>query len=187
MESRLVSSNSPFHTLLLSLLDIVIVDVRQRIIKIAEIVAQIVAVQRIEGTQLIVNVDDVVQVGEIAAFGIAQITRFIFAAFYKAPAEADFEPTLTVLVPCFNEGLAIRKTLERTPAQLASDIFEDGIVLTGGAAALAGLPEAIYAGLHTPCGVAEDPQTSVVLGCGRVLDDFSAYRSLLMDSRRGLR
>jgi hyaluronan synthase len=45
--------------------------------------------------------------------GIFVITRFIFAAFYKAPAEADFEPTLTVLVPCFNEGLAIRKTLER--------------------------------------------------------------------------
>ena len=82
---------------------------------------------------------------------------------------------------------AIRKTLERTPAQLASDIFEDGIVLTGGAAALPGLPEAIYAGLHTPCGVADDPQTSVVLGCGRVLDNFSAYKNLLMDSRRGLR
>ena len=45
--------------------------------------------------------------------GVFVITRFIFAAFYKAPAEADFEPTLTVLVPCFNEGLAIRKTLER--------------------------------------------------------------------------
>ena len=45
--------------------------------------------------------------------GAFVITRFIFAAFYKAPAEADFEPTLTVLVPCFNEGLAIRKTLER--------------------------------------------------------------------------
>ena len=45
--------------------------------------------------------------------GAFVITRFIFAAFYKAPAEADFEPTLTVLVPCFNEGAAIRKTLER--------------------------------------------------------------------------
>ncbi len=82
---------------------------------------------------------------------------------------------------------SIRSVLEHTPPQLASDIFEDGIVLTGGAAALAGLPEAIYGALRTPCGVAEDPQTSIVLGCGRVLDDFSAYKNLLSDSRRGLR
>lgn len=82
---------------------------------------------------------------------------------------------------------SIRKVLELTPAQLASDIFEDGIVLTGGAAALAGLPEAIYASLHAPCGVAEDPQTSIVLGCGRVLDNFNAHKNLLSDGRRGLR
>ena len=82
---------------------------------------------------------------------------------------------------------AIRSVLERTPPQLASDIFEDGIVLTGGAASLPGLPEAIYEALHTPCGVADDPQTSIVLGCGRVLDDFNAYKSLLSDSRRGFR
>ena len=82
---------------------------------------------------------------------------------------------------------AIRKVLEKTPPQLASDIFEDGIVLTGGAASLAGLPEAIYTSLHAPCGVAEDPQTSVVLGCGRVLDDFNAHKNVLTDSRRGLR
>ena len=80
---------------------------------------------------------------------------------------------------------AIQTVLERTPPQLASDIFEDGIVLTGGAASLAGLPEAIYNTLHTPCGVADDPQTSVVLGCGRVLDDYSAYKGILTDSRRG--
>ena len=81
---------------------------------------------------------------------------------------------------------AIRDVLEHTPAQLASDIFEDGIVLTGGAAALAGLPEAIYNALHTPCGLATDPQTSVVMGCGMVLENFNAYKALLRDSRRSL-
>ena len=80
---------------------------------------------------------------------------------------------------------SIQTVIERTPPQLASDIFEDGIVLTGGAAALSGLPEAIYAALHVPCGVADDPQTSVVLGCGRTLDNLSAYKSVLNDSRRG--
>ena len=82
---------------------------------------------------------------------------------------------------------SIQKVIERTPPQLASDIFEDGIVLTGGAASLAGLPEAIYNELHIPCGVADDPQTSVVLGCGRALDNLNAYKSVLTDSRRGMR
>lgn len=80
---------------------------------------------------------------------------------------------------------SIQGVLERTPPQLASDIFEDGIVLTGGAASLAGLPEAIYNELHIPCGVADDPQTSVVLGCGRALDNPNAYKSVLSDSRHG--
>ena len=80
---------------------------------------------------------------------------------------------------------SIQGVLERTPPQLASDIFEDGIVLTGGAASLAGLPEAIYNELHIPCGVADDPQTSVVLGCGRALDNPHAYKNVLSDSRRG--
>ena len=45
--------------------------------------------------------------------GLFVITRFLFAAFYRAPREVGFEPTVTVLVPCFNEGEAIRKTIER--------------------------------------------------------------------------
>ena len=82
---------------------------------------------------------------------------------------------------------SIQGVIERTPPQLASDVFEDGIVLTGGAASLAGLPEAIYNELHIPCGVADDPQTSVVLGCGRALDNLNAYKSVLSDSRQGIR
>ncbi len=45
--------------------------------------------------------------------GLFVITRFLFAAFYHAPREVGFEPTVTVLVPCYNEGVAIRKTIER--------------------------------------------------------------------------
>jgi hyaluronan synthase len=45
--------------------------------------------------------------------GLFVITRFLFAAFYRAPRDVGFEPTVTVLVPCFNEGEAIRKTIER--------------------------------------------------------------------------
>ena len=80
---------------------------------------------------------------------------------------------------------AIQAVIERTPPQLASDIFEDGIVFSGGAAALTGLSEAVYAALHVPCGVADDPQTSVVMGCGRALEDLNGMKHLLGDARRG--
>lgn len=45
--------------------------------------------------------------------GLFVITRFLFAAFYHAPRENGYEPTVSVLVPCMNEGGAIRKTIER--------------------------------------------------------------------------
>lgn len=79
---------------------------------------------------------------------------------------------------------SIQAVIERTPPQLASDIFEDGIVFTGGAAALNGLSEAVYAALKVPCGVADDPQTSVVMGCGRALEDINSMKHLLGDGRR---
>ena len=82
---------------------------------------------------------------------------------------------------------SIQDVLVRTPPQLASDIFDDGIVLSGGAAGLARLPEAIYTALHIPCGVADDPQTSVVLGCGIAVEAPGAYASLLDDGRKGFK
>lgn len=82
---------------------------------------------------------------------------------------------------------SIQDVLVRTPPQLAADIFDDGIVLSGGAAGLARLPEAIYNALHIPCGVADDPQLSVVLGCGLAAEDTNAYAGLLDDGRKGFK
>lgn len=79
---------------------------------------------------------------------------------------------------------AIQSVIERTPAQLASDVFKNGIVLTGGAAQLTGLSEAIYHALGIACGVADDPQTSVATGCGLALDETPAIRKLLIDDKR---
>lgn len=79
---------------------------------------------------------------------------------------------------------AIQSVIEKTPPQLASDIFDEGIVLTGGAAALTGLAEAVYRALHIPCGVADDPQTSVVMGCGRAVENFNSLKHLMTDTRR---
>lgn len=78
---------------------------------------------------------------------------------------------------------AIQAVIERTPPQLASDIFNDGIVFTGGAAALMGLCEAVYSVMKIPCGVADDPQTCVVMGCGRTLEDLSGMKHLLGNGR----
>lgn len=79
---------------------------------------------------------------------------------------------------------AIHAVLENASPQLASDIFEDGIIFTGGASALVGLTEAVGKLLNVPCGVAEDPQTSVVMGCGRVVDDLSGMKHLLGSNRQ---
>ena len=45
--------------------------------------------------------------------GLFVVSRFVVAAFYVAPKDVGFEPSVTVLVPCMNEGEVIRKTIER--------------------------------------------------------------------------
>lgn len=74
---------------------------------------------------------------------------------------------------------SVQAVIERTPPQLASDIFEGGVTLTGGAAALYGLAEAIGSVLKIPCRVAADARDCVVLGCAKVLADPSGMRHLL--------
>lgn len=78
----------------------------------------------------------------------------------------------------------IQTVIEHTPPQLASDIFDDGIILTGGAAQLSGLPDAIYQELHIATGLADDPSTTTVTGCARALEDTPEMRSYLQDTVR---
>ena len=78
---------------------------------------------------------------------------------------------------------SIHAVLERTPAELAADIFETGIFFTGGGSELSGLCEAVSAALKVPCTCADDPQTSVVMGCGLALEDPNLGR-FLDDGRR---
>jgi rod shape-determining protein MreB and related proteins len=71
---------------------------------------------------------------------------------------------------------AIRKVLEETPPELAADIFDRGIVLSGGGAQLRGLDQyvAMHAGI--PAVVTEGPQTSVVRGTGLALENFEVLK-----------
>jgi rod shape-determining protein MreB len=79
---------------------------------------------------------------------------------------------------------AIRTLLERMPPELSADIFDRGIMLTGGGALLKGLDERIRRETNLPVHVAEDPLTAVVRGTGKVLEDLNAYSAVLIKSRR---
>ncbi|HEU4698690.1 MAG TPA: rod shape-determining protein [Gemmatimonadales bacterium] len=74
---------------------------------------------------------------------------------------------------------AVRHALELTPPELASDILEHGIVLTGGGALLRGLDQLILFETGLPVRVAEDPLTCVVRGAGRILDEPDRYGGVL--------
>jgi rod shape-determining protein MreB len=79
---------------------------------------------------------------------------------------------------------AIMNLLERTPPELSADIFDRGIILTGGGALLRGLDERIARETHLPVHVADDPLTAVARGSGKVLENLSEYASVLLKSKR---
>jgi rod shape-determining protein MreB len=92
----------------------------------------------------------------------------------------DSDEIYEALIDIVNNQIeSIQAVIERTPAQLASDILEGGLTLTGGAAALYGLSEAISGVIRIPCRVASEPRDCVVLGCAKVLNDPAGTRHLL--------
>ncbi|MCB0281972.1 MAG: rod shape-determining protein [Calditrichaeota bacterium] len=81
---------------------------------------------------------------------------------------------------------AIRMSLERTPPELASDILDRGIILTGGGALLRNLDVRLRKETSMAIMVADDPLTCVVRGCGQVLDHPEKYHKVLVKNRRPL-
>ena len=76
---------------------------------------------------------------------------------------------------------AVRDGLERTPPELAADICDRGSVLTGGGALLQKMDERLRAETGLPVQVAEDPLSSVVLGAGKMLSDFTLLRKISIE------
>ncbi len=74
---------------------------------------------------------------------------------------------------------AVRSALEITPPELASDIVDCGIVLTGGGALIRGVDKMIALETGLAIHVDEEPMTCVVRGIQTILDDFAKYRSIL--------
>jgi len=79
---------------------------------------------------------------------------------------------------------AVRQALERTAPELASDILEKGIILTGGGALLRGLDKRLREETNLPVNVADDPLTCVVRGAGKVLENLAHYNKVLEKSRK---
>ncbi|TAK03714.1 rod shape-determining protein [Patescibacteria group bacterium] len=79
----------------------------------------------------------------------------------------------------------VKATLEVTPPELVSDIYERGIVLTGGGALLRGLDVLLSREAAIPVRVAEDPLTCVVRGAGALLDDETLLKDIAMPSSQG--
>jgi rod shape-determining protein MreB len=75
-----------------------------------------------------------------------------------------------------------RAALERTPPELAADIADKGIVLTGGGALLRNLDVRLREETGLPLMLAEDPMTAVVMGCGRCLDELDLLKDVALRS-----
>lgn len=93
--------------------------------------------------------------------------------------EALSEPVLAIVE-------RVKRVLEQTPPELAADIIERGIVLTGGGALLCGFDRLLSAATNIPVYVADDPLSCVAIGTGRGLDQIKTIResSIVMSSRR---
>jgi rod shape-determining protein MreB len=79
---------------------------------------------------------------------------------------------------------AIKNTLDRTPPELAADIMEKGIVLTGGGALLRGLDERLKHETGMPVHISDNPLSSVAVGSGKCLEEFEVLQRVLVSPSR---
>lgn len=78
---------------------------------------------------------------------------------------------------------AIKKVLQDTPPELAADIMDKGMILSGGGALLRNLDKLISKTIDVPCYVAEDPLFCVARGTGKALENLDLYKRTLLSSR----
>jgi len=76
---------------------------------------------------------------------------------------------------------AVHDALERIPPELSADIFDRGIILTGGGSLLKNLDRRLREETGLPVQLAEDPLSSVVLGAGKMLSDFNLLRRISLE------
>jgi len=79
---------------------------------------------------------------------------------------------------------SVKTTLDKCPPELASDIMDRGIVLTGGGALLRGLDERLRHETAMPIHIADNPLDSVAIGAGRCVEEFEALQQVLISEPR---
>jgi rod shape-determining protein MreB and related proteins len=79
---------------------------------------------------------------------------------------------------------AVKTSLDKCPPELAGDVMDRGIALTGGGALLRGLDQRIREETGMPVHIADSPLESVVLGTGKCVEDFDTLRQVLVPDRR---
>ena len=79
---------------------------------------------------------------------------------------------------------SIKYTLEKTPPELAADIMDRGIMLTGGGALLSGLDKLIRDETGMPVNIAENPLDCVAMGSGKVLEEIETLKKVLISPKR---
>lgn len=94
--------------------------------------------------------------------------------------EAFAEPTNNIVA-------LVRAALERCPPELAADIVDAGIIMTGGGSLLDGLDKLIAEVTQVPCNVADDPVSCVAHGTGKALENLNVLRGAVSASHRDLR
>ena len=77
---------------------------------------------------------------------------------------------------------AVKNTLDQTPPELAADVMDKGIVLTGGGALLRGLDERLKHETSMPIHLADEPLHSVAIGAGRCVEEFESLKRVLIAS-----
>lgn len=89
--------------------------------------------------------------------------------------EAVREPVATIVE-------TVRACLDRTPPELAGDIVDTGIVLTGGGALLGGLDHLMHQETNLPATVADHPLLCVAQGVGTLLDDLDLLKKVAREA-----
>ena len=97
----------------------------------------------------------------------------VTAIHHKSPWQRGWQEPLQAVVS------TVRATLEKTPPELAADIIDRGMVLTGGSAQLRNIAQLLTQETGVPAYVAENPIACVALGAGRALENYEIMRRSL--------
>ena len=97
-------------------------------------------------------------------------------------SETEIREAISSVVSEIIEGIS--ETIEETPPELVGDIIEHGIVLAGGGALIGGIDKRIATEMKMPVWITDDPQTAVVRGCGKLLDDLELLRKVKVAARK---